>query len=246
MSAQLTHASLFTGRGGFEAAAESLGIPTIWNCELDPWLRGKLKRLYPETKQYTNVKYVKQPQSPSILSAGFPCQDISISKYKAAGIKGSKSGLWFETARVIKECEPMYVLLENSPELLKRGFEYVLHELSELGYYVEWNCLRAQDFGYPHRRKRVYIIAYTNRLGWRGSIFQPLGAIKLLRNWETSEETYIRVSTERANQFRNITAIQKGNVVPNFRREIKAYGNAVMPVIAEYLLRCVQIHYTAF
>ncbi|MGZ3983405.1 MAG: DNA cytosine methyltransferase [Mucilaginibacter sp.] len=239
---ELTHGSLFTGRGGFEAAAEDLNIKTIWNCELDPWLRGKLKKLYPDTKQYGNVKYVKNPTPPHILTAGFPCQDISIANSTPKGIHGSKSGLWFETARVIKETMPPYVILENSAQLLKRGFEYVLRDLSGLGYNVEWQCLRACDFGYPHQRKRVYIIAYTGAHGWRnGTVFQPIKTIKLHREW-TPTAPYLLVSDGRATKYANFTTIPRNDVVQNFRREIQAYGNAVMPVIAEYLFQCIIIH----
>jgi DNA (cytosine-5)-methyltransferase 1 len=238
---KITHGSLFTGRGGFEAAAEDLEIETIWNCEIDNWLRGKLKKLYPNAKQYTNVKYVKSPPSPVILSAGFPCQDISKANQNAQGIKGSKSGLWFEVARIIGECKPDYVVLENSSELLKRGFEYVLQDLSRLGYNAEWCCFRACDFGFPHQRRRVYIIAYSNSIRLRQSIFRPIKTIELSRKW-TSTAAYLRVSAERAKAFRNTIPIPRHDVVHNFGREIKAYGNAVMPVIADYIFQCIKIH----
>jgi hypothetical protein len=66
---KITHGSLFTGRGGFDFAAHDLGIETIWNCEIDPWLRGKLRKFFPHTKQYGNVKYVKYAERPNIISA---------------------------------------------------------------------------------------------------------------------------------------------------------------------------------
>lgn len=238
---EITQGSLFTGRGGFEAAAEDLGINTIWNCEINPWLRGKLKKLYPNSYQYGNVKYVKNATPPHIITAGFPCQDISVANPNAKGIHDSKSGLWFETARIIGECQPPYVILENSSQLLTRGFEYVLSELSKFGYDVEWNCLRACDFGYPHQRKRVYVIAYPRSNRPQQVVFRPIETVSLSRSW-TPTPAYIRVSNERAKAFRDFTTIQRHHVVQNFGRELHAYGNAVMPVIAEYLFQCILYH----
>jgi DNA (cytosine-5)-methyltransferase 1 len=235
---ELTHGSLFTGRGGFDAAAEDLGIKTIWNCEIDRFLRAKLKKLYPDTKQYSNIHYVKYPIGPSIISAGFPCQDISSANNNAIGISGKRSGLFMEVSRITAEVKPAYLLLENSPQLLNKGFEVVLSELSKIGYDAEWQCLSATNFGYPHRRERIYIIAYPFSERRSRPVFKPLSTYEIQRKW-TPTEAYLRMSVERANSFRNIKHIQRGNVVPNFGREISAYGNAVMPVIATYLFQCI-------
>jgi DNA (cytosine-5)-methyltransferase 1 len=235
---ELTHGSLFTGRGGFDAAAEDLGIKTIWNCEIDPWLRGKLKKLYPDTKQFTNVHYVNRPPKPHIISAGFPCQDISVANTKAVGITGQRSGLFMEVSRIAAETQPEYLVLENSPQLLNRGFEVVLSALSKIGYNAEWQCLSATNFGYPHRRERLYVIAYPHSKRCQVPVFKPLGTYEIQRRW-TPTPAYIRMSAERANAYRNINAISRNDVVPNFRREIQAYGNAVMPVIATYLFQCI-------
>lgn len=178
-------------------------------------------------------KQLNTPPPITILSAGFPCQDISVANVNAAGITGERSGLFSEVVRVATETQPEYIILENSPELLKRGFEVVLHALSRIGYDAQWQCLQASDFGYPHKRKRLYVIAYPGGDRQQVCLFKPLSTIEIRRPW-TPTPTYLRMSAERANGYRNTNAIQRGNVVPNFRREIKAYGNAVMPVIADY------------
>lgn len=231
--------SLFSGRGGFEIGANLAGIETEWTCEIDTWLRHKLKRINPNAKQYSDCRHVKSPAFVEIISAGFPCQDISISNQTGKkGIKGSRSGLWGEVARITDEVRPLYLVLENSPELLKQGFEYVLSDLSSIGYDAEWDCWRAADFGYPHNRKRLYIIAYPRRIGLQRRIFQPPGAFRLHQTW-TPTPAYLRVSVSRSKGFGDIGAIQRDNEFPYFSREIKAFGNAVMPVITEHLFRCI-------
>lgn len=133
----MTHGSLFSGIGGFETGAEWVGIETLWNCEIEPFQRSILKKHFPNTKQYEDIKELSNPGYVDIISGGFPCQDISIAG-KGVGITGSRSGLWSEMHRVIREVRPRYVIIENSPMLLVRGFERVLCDLSKTGYDAEW------------------------------------------------------------------------------------------------------------
>lgn len=95
-----------------------------------------------------------------IICGGFPCQDISCAG-KGAGIEGERSGLWSEFARIISEVRPRYAFVENSPMLAVRGLGRVLGDLSEIGYDAEWFVMGADDCGAPHRRKRMWILAYT-------------------------------------------------------------------------------------
>ena len=186
-----------------------------------------------------HIKFVKNPAAVEIITAGFPCQDISISNQTGKkGIKGTRSGLWREVARITNEVKPLYLVLENSPELLKQGFEYVLSDLSEIGYHAEWDCWRAADFGYPHNRLRLYVVAYPCQNRLRRGVLKSPGAFRLSQTW-TPTETYLRVSACRANGFRDITAIQRDNEFPNFVCEIAAFGNAVMPVVAEHIFNCI-------
>ena len=233
--------SLFSGRGGFEIGAKTAGIETSWTCEIDDFLHYKLKRIVTDekAKHYRDIRFVKNPPTVEIISAGFPCQDISVSNHKfRKGIKGIRSGLWSEVARIAEEVKPRYLVLENSPELLKQGFEYVLRDLSAIGYNAEWDCWRAADFGYPHNRRRLYVIAYAYTLGFKSDILKPPGSFELLHKW-TPAETYIRVSISRAKGFRNNRVIQRDYEFPHFKREIAAFGNAVMPVVAEHLFKCI-------
>ena len=95
-----------------------------------------------------------------VICGGFPCQDISVAG-KGAGIEGSRSGLWSEYARIIGEVRPRYVIVENVAALLGRGLERVLGDLAALGFDAEWHCIPASAVGAPHRRDRVWIVAYA-------------------------------------------------------------------------------------
>ena len=159
---ELSHGSLFSGIGGFELGAKMSGIETLWNCEINPFSRAVLKKNFPNVKQYSDIITIENIEYVDIISGGFPCQDISIAKKNAEGIKGKRSGLWSEMFRIIRQIRPKYIIIENSPMLLIRGFEQVLCDLSEIGYNAEWQCLSARTFGLNHKRERFYCIAYPN------------------------------------------------------------------------------------
>jgi len=99
-----------------------------------------------------------------ILTGGFPCQDISVAG-KGAGIKGSRSGLWWEYRRLIREIRPLYAIIENVGNLASKGLKEVLQSLAEIGYDAEWSDIRASDVGAPHRRERIWIVAYPHGSG---------------------------------------------------------------------------------
>jgi DNA (cytosine-5)-methyltransferase 1 len=99
-----------------------------------------------------------------LLCGGFPCQDISLAG-RGAGIEGERSSLWFEFARLIRELEPRWIVVENVPALTSRGLDRVLRDLAESGYDAEWDCLPASAFGAPHRRDRIWIVAYSQESG---------------------------------------------------------------------------------
>jgi DNA (cytosine-5)-methyltransferase 1 len=99
---------------------------------------------------------------PEVLCGGFPCQDIS-NAGKRAGIDGERSGLWSEFARLIGEIRPRYAIMENVAALLGRGLDRILGDLAALGYDAEWHCIPASAVGAPHRRDRIWIVAYAHR-----------------------------------------------------------------------------------
>ncbi|WP_343251064.1 DNA cytosine methyltransferase [Stenotrophomonas indicatrix] len=93
-----------------------------------------------------------------VVSGGFPCQDISPAG-KGAGIRGERSGLWAEFARIVGDVRPGYVWVENSSALSTRGIDVVLADLASLGFDAEWCVLGADAVGFPHQRARMWILA---------------------------------------------------------------------------------------
>ena len=109
-----------------------------------------------------------------LICGGFPCQDYSVAKTlpTAHGIAGKKGVLWWEIRRIIERKRPRFALLENVDRLLKsprsqrgRDFAVMLASLSDLGYSVEWRVVDSSDYGFPQRRKRVFILAERTG-GW--------------------------------------------------------------------------------
>ena len=157
MKRELTHGSLFSGVEGFGLGAALAGIKTEWSCEFEKYQTKVIKKnLGDGHTVYGDIRTLENPPFVNIISGGFPCQDISAAG-KGAGIKGSRSGLWGQMHRIIGEVRPDYVIIENSPLLRKRGFEYVLHGLSEIGYDAQWQCLQGSFLGLQQRRERIYI-----------------------------------------------------------------------------------------
>jgi len=158
---------LFSGIGGFSYAAEHLvgGYKTIGFCEIDESCQLVLKKHWPNTRIWNDVRtmYV-QKEDCDVITAGFPCQDLSIAG-KQLGLDGERSSLFYEVMRLVREVRPRYVLLENVANLLshKNGetFQEVLFQIAKAGYDAEWSVIPASDVGACHKRNRVWIIAYT-------------------------------------------------------------------------------------
>lgn len=103
-------------------------------------------------------------KSADIITAGFPCQDISYAG-RGAGISGKRSGLWWQVRRCIRMVRPRFTLLENVAALLDRGMGTVLGSLAKIGYDTEWHCIPASAIGCPQPRDRVWILCHTNYYG---------------------------------------------------------------------------------
>jgi DNA (cytosine-5)-methyltransferase 1 len=162
-SKPLTFGSLFAGIGGFDLGLERAGMRCEWQVEIDPYARAVLAKHWPDVRRWEDVRTFPPPEGEwgvDVICGGFPCQDISVAG-KGAGLAGARSGLWYEYARIIGELRPRYVIVENVAALLARGMGTVLGDLSTLGYDAEWHVIRASDVGAPHRRERIWVVAYA-------------------------------------------------------------------------------------
>ena len=231
----MTLGSLFDGISGFPLAAKLVGIETKWISEIDSYCLKLSKQNFPSAIQYGNIKELYSPEPVDIISGGFPCQDISISG-GGKGITGERSGLYIEMLRIVDEIRPPYVVIENSPELLKKGFEKILYPLSEIGYNVEWQCVSGFMFGSQQDRERVYIIAYSQNVGIQGSPKEQIFWKQILSKpiervspgWRTRRDIP---------QPRNYRST---NELPNLVDRIKGLGNSIIPPIAIEIFKAIK------
>lgn len=158
--------SLFSGIGGIEIGFEREGFETVWCVERDLYAQQILRKRFPKTIIYGDITQIDFATVPKIdiLTRGFPCQDIS-NAGKRVGITGSRSSLWKYYAEAIRILRPKYAFIENVAALVNRGLDVVLADLAEIGYDAEWTNLSASAVGAPHRRDRIFIIAYPNGIG---------------------------------------------------------------------------------
>lgn len=158
--------SLFAGIGGLELGLEMSGLGhTVWQVERDPFCQTVLAKHWPEAARINDVKTAAANLTPvDVICGGFPCQDVS-SAGKGAGLAGSRSGLWFEFARIVGEVRPSWVVVENVASGAKRWVDQVVYDLECLDYETLPIPLSAQDVGAPHLRKRIFVIGYSDSDG---------------------------------------------------------------------------------
>ena len=159
----MTFGSLFAGIGGLDLGLERAGMECKWQVEIDEYARRVLAKHWPNVQRWDDITTFKpsgKKWAVNLICGGFPCQDISYAG-KGAGLDGERSGLFYEAARVVGLLKPRYLLLENVSALLNRGMVDVLGTLTSIGFDAEWHCLQAADFGAPHIRDRVFVLAHA-------------------------------------------------------------------------------------
>jgi DNA (cytosine-5)-methyltransferase 1 len=162
----MNHGSLFSGIGGFDLAAEWMGWDNIFHCEWNPFGQKVLKHYWPNAISYndiTKTDFTIHRGSIDILTGGFPCQPYS-SAGKRLG-KEDERHLWPEMLRAIREIQPRWIVGENVLGLVNWNggmvFEEVQADLEAEGYEVQPYVLPAAAVGAPHRRDRVWFVAYS-------------------------------------------------------------------------------------
>jgi DNA (cytosine-5)-methyltransferase 1 len=160
---KLKVAGLFAGIGGIELGLSRAGHESKLLCEIDEAALAVLKVRFPEVSLHTDVtKLERLPKGIELLTAGFPCQDLSQAG-KTKGIAGSRSGLVGEVFRLLRTQKVPWVLIENVPFMLQLGkgeaLEVIVAALEELGYRWAYRVVDSRSFGLPQRRRRVYMLA---------------------------------------------------------------------------------------
>lgn len=132
---------------------------TVAFCEIDPYCQEVLTKHWPFAEVHGDITkrgFVRGEAD--VITAGFPCQDISFAG-DGAGLAGARSGLYRHVIRALRLVRPRFAVLENVAALLSRGLDTVLGDMAEVGYDAEWHCIPASAVGAPHRRDRIWIIA---------------------------------------------------------------------------------------
>jgi len=171
---EMTHGSLFSGIGGFDLAAEWMGWDNLFHCEWNEFGQKVLKHYWPNAESFndiTKTDFTKYANKIDIITGGFPCQP-----YSTAGKRLGKEDdrhLWPEMLRVIREVRPRWVVGENVSGLVNWSgglvFDEVQADLEAQGYEVQPFILPACAVNAPHRRDRVWFIAYSNERAERSS-----------------------------------------------------------------------------
>lgn len=263
---------LFSGIGGMALGLERAGIKAAAFCEIEPFPQKVLRKHWPDVPIYSDVTkltrevlyadgVIRDGAPIDLIAGGFPCQDLSYAG-KGAGIEGARSGLWSEFHRLICEIRPRFVLVENVSALLARGLDRVLGDLAASGYDAEWDCVPASAVGAPHRRDRLFIVAYpylpdgearsTHRVGAREQA-EPPSCDGSAEHVADAQGKGLERRVFGGNAWPQLTGFREGcraiagqwGIEPGMGRvahgiprrvdRLKGLGNAVVPQVAEYL-----------
>ena len=162
----MTHGSLFSGIGGFDLAAHWMGWDNTFHCEWNPFGQKVLKHHFPNSISYndiTKTDFTIHEGRIDILTGGFPCQPYSSAGERLG--KADERHLFPEMLRAIKEIKPTWVIGENVRGLVSWGGGVVFHEvcsdLEREGYEVQSFLIPAAAKDAPHKRERIWFIAYS-------------------------------------------------------------------------------------
>lgn len=223
----------FCGIGGFSLGFKRAGFEIIGGCEIDPYARAVYEKNF-GIKPDGDIRSIESIPA-DIICGGFPCQDISNANPNGKGLDGERSGLWWELARIIKNSSPRYVVLENVSALLSNGMGDILRFFSEVGYDVEWDCLRAKDFGASHLRDRLWIVAYSNSNRDFTEKRRRETTQKKISGVDRSENSAIW-ELIRTSRWEVKPAVGGGAYgIPNRIHRIKCLGNAIVPQISQWI-----------
>lgn len=233
--------SLFSGIGAFEKALTNLKVDfeVVNFCEIDGYAAKSYCAIHniDPAKNLVDVTKIDTSKLKDIdlITYGFPCQDISSAGHQKGFIDENgnitRSGLFFEALRIIKEVQPKYAIAENVKALTTKKFEKefntVKESLNEVGYNNYCKVLNATQFGIPQNRERVFIVSIRKDVDDYSFEF-PLGGVltRCLRDLlETDvEECFYKTD---ARSLALIERLEHEGYKTEDSSEIKQVGNIV-------------------
>ena len=263
----MLHISLFSGIGGFDLAAEWMGWKNIVSCEINDFGNKVLGYYWPDAYHHRDIhtlnyqlindeltkRYGQEWRSDDIvLTGGFPCQPYSVAGKRLG--KEDDRHLWPEMLRVISEVKPTYVVGENVSGLLSWNgglvFDEVRADLEAQGYEVAVFVLPAAGVNAPHKRERIWFVAYTN-----GKRHEECNiATKSSKQSGQYSKAYFATGFKYWHNFPTQPAICSRNdgislrldaiTFSKWRNEtIKAGGNAIVPQVAFEIFKAIEKSY---
>ena len=236
MKGKLNELALFAGAGGGILGGKLLGWRTVCAVERDAYAAAVLAQRqndgclepFPIWSDVETFDGKPWRGIVDVVSGGFPCQDISVAG-KGAGISGARSGLWKEFARIIGEVRPRYVFVENSPALTFRGGVRVVGDLAAMGYDAQWGIIGASHAGAIHRRRRLWILANSNKDGHEGSDdkLQALQEERLSKIFSFNE-----IRWPKENSLSQPFVVRNDDGVAFLLDRLAAIGNGQVPAVA--------------
>ena len=220
----MRHGSLFSGIGGFDLASDWMGWENVFHCEWNEFGQKVLKYYWPKAITYndiTKTDFTIHRGSIDILTGGFPCQPYS-SAGKRLGKEDSRH-LWPEMLRTIREIQPTWVVGENVRGLTNWNnglvFDEVQADLEAEGYQVTPFLLPACAVNAPHRRDRIWFVAYSSSASQGAKELRQIRRENEEINSEGSQTIYdairsngIEGTTSNSNLFRCNQRIQYNEV----------------------------------
>lgn len=244
----MIHASLFSGIGGFDLAAEWMGWENLFHCEWNPFGQQVLKHHFPKSISYndiTKTNFSIHRGKVDILTGGFPCQPYS-SAGKRLG-KEDERHLWPEMLRTIQEVQPRWVVGENVLGLTNWNgglvFNEVQTDLEAKGYEVQAYVLPACAKNAPHRRDRVWFVAYSNQVRFstkmaNRKLGRKLGFTKCDKQnvWDT-----FAIESAICGENDGLPTELDSISLSKYRKEsLMAYGNAIVPQVAYEIFKAIE------
>ena len=157
------------GIGGFSYAAEHFfqgQFKTTQFVEINPFCQKVLTKNFKGVQIHDDIQTFNPKEGEyDLLCGGWPCQDISVAGQQL-GFKGTRSSLFYECIRLLKQVRPKFAIFENVRNLLSieegRLFQEVLFQIAKAGYVCEWSVVSARDVGGCHLRERVWLLCYPS------------------------------------------------------------------------------------
>lgn len=239
--------SLFTGGGGGIWASKLLGWRTVgyveWNLYCQRVIAQRINDaifddapIYGDIRAFNDQGYARRYRNMvDVVSGGFPCQPFS----QAGKNRGDQDerNMWPATMECIRHIGPQFAFLENVPNLLThKYFGTILSDLAQSGYDAVWDVFSACEFGAPHTRERLFILAYSNsvrgnrrwqRKGSATGIEWGMSQVRAQSN--ATGKRFIQTQIWDAT---NPDVLRMADGMANKQHRIRAIGNGQVPVVA--------------